>query len=52
MKKHTLYIAYGSNLNIEQMAVRCPDAEAVGKGGNRRLQAHFQGVGRKCFCHH
>ena len=26
-----LYIAYGSNLSVEQMAVRCPDAKVVGK---------------------
>ena len=26
------YIAYGSNLSLEQMAVRCPDAQIVGKG--------------------
>lgn len=24
------YIAYGSNLSVEQMAVRCPDAKVVG----------------------
>ena len=26
-----LYFAYGSNLNLGQMAVRCPQAEVVGK---------------------
>jgi len=26
-----LYIAYGSNMNVEQMAVRCPTAKLVGK---------------------
>ena len=26
-----LYIAYGSNLSVEQMALRCPDARIVGK---------------------
>lgn len=26
------YVAYGSNLNISQMARRCPDASIVGKG--------------------
>ena len=25
------YIAYGSNLSVEQMAFRCPDAKIVGK---------------------
>lgn len=27
-----LYVAYGSNLNLEQMARRCPDATIVAKG--------------------
>ena len=27
-----LYIAYGSNMNLEQMAYRCPGAEVVGAG--------------------
>jgi hypothetical protein len=26
------YVAYGSNLNVEQMALRCPDASIVAKG--------------------
>ena len=30
-RKPTLYIAYGSNLNLPQMALRCPTAEVVGK---------------------
>lgn len=25
-----LYLAYGSNLNLEQMRYRCPDAKVVG----------------------
>ena len=25
-----LYFAYGSNINLEQMAVRCPAAQVVG----------------------
>ena len=28
--KNKLYIAYGSNLNLPQMANRCPTAEVVG----------------------
>ena len=28
--KDRLYIAYGSNLNLEQMKRRCPTAEVVG----------------------
>lgn len=29
-RKPRYYIAYGSNLSVEQMAVRCPDAKVVG----------------------
>ena len=28
--KNKLYIAYGSNLNLPQMAGRCPTAKVVG----------------------
>ena len=28
---HTLYLAYGSNLNIAQMATRCPAAQPLGR---------------------
>lgn len=37
-----LYFAYGSNMNDEQMAFRCPDAEAV---GTVRLEGY-----RLAFC--
>ena len=30
-KDGRLYIAYGSNLSVEQMAARCPEARIVGK---------------------
>ena len=30
MKKKQLYIAYGSNINLEQMAFRCPHSSVVG----------------------
>ena len=30
MTKNRLYIAYGSNLNLPQMAFRCPTAKVVG----------------------
>ena len=29
-KHHTLYLAYGSNLNVSQMSSRCPDAIPMG----------------------
>jgi hypothetical protein len=28
--EETLYFAYGSNINLDQMAYRCPDAQVVG----------------------
>ena len=37
------YIAYGSNLNKEQMAYRCPDAEPVGTAILRDYRLTFRG---------
>lgn len=31
MKNKKYYIAYGSNLSVEQMAYRCPDAKIAGQ---------------------
>ena len=31
MKYKRLYIAYGSNINLEQMAYRCPNSKVIGK---------------------
>lgn len=41
MKK--LYVAYGSNLNVEQMARRCPDATVAGTGVLKNRQLEFLG---------
>ena len=30
MSKKQLYIAYGSNINLEQMAYRCPHSKDLG----------------------
>jgi len=38
------YIAYGSNMNIEQMAVRCPTAKAVGTATLNGWRLQFNGV--------
>ena len=35
------YIAYGSNMNLEQMAVRCPTAKVVGIGFIYGYQLYF-----------
>ena len=41
--KDRLYIAYGSNLNLEQMAHRCPTAEVVGTATLRGWRLWFRG---------
>ena len=43
MKNETLYIAYGSNLNLPQMAVRCPTAKVVGTSEIRDYELLFRG---------
>ena len=43
-KKERLYIAYGSNLNLPQMARRCPDAEVAGTSQVRGYELLFRGV--------
>lgn len=37
------YIAYGSNLNIKQMSLRCPGATVVGTGFIKDYQLLFKG---------
>ena len=36
------YIAYGSNLNRGQMALRCPDAKVVGTGEIKDYELLFR----------
>ena len=43
MKKETLYIAYGSNLNLTQMAYRCPTAEVIGTSEMKDYELLFRG---------
>lgn len=38
-----LYIAYGSNLNVEQMEYRCPGARVVGKAMLKDWELLFRG---------
>ena len=38
-----LYVAYGSNLNISQMALRCPDAKIYGTGVLNNWELLFRG---------
>jgi len=44
MKKKTLYIAYGSNINLEQMAGRCPTATKFGSGTISDYELQFRRV--------
>lgn len=41
----TLYFAYGSNINLDQMAYRCPQAEAVGRAVLEGYALKFRGSG-------
>lgn len=41
MKKY--YIAYGSNLNVQQMKYRCPDAKQIGTAWIHGYQLLFKG---------
>jgi hypothetical protein len=41
--KEKLYIAYGSNLNLEQMAIRCPTAHIIGTGKLKDWKLKFRG---------
>lgn len=43
MSRKTLYIAYGSNLNLPQMAQRCPTAKVVGVSEIREYELLFRG---------
>lgn len=42
-KREMLYIAYGSNLNLEQMKRRCPTAAAVGRSVLEGWRLVFRG---------
>lgn len=39
----TIYLAYGSNLNLEQMAYRCPTAKPIGTTILKNHQLLFRG---------
>ena len=40
----SLYVAYGSNLNMKQMSIRCPTAAVVGSGTLKGYRLAFCGV--------
>ncbi len=44
MSKKQLYIAYGSNINLEQMKYRCPHSRVVGTSEIKDYELEFRGV--------
>ena len=44
MQKKQLYIAYGSNINLEQMAYRCPHSKVLGISEIKDFELEFRGV--------
>lgn len=44
-----IYIAYGSNMNIEQMAMRCPTAKKIGVGKVKGYELLFKGAERNAY---
>ena len=40
--KEKLYIAYGSNINLEQMAHRCPSSKVVGTAMLQGYELQFK----------
>lgn len=44
MKNKQLYIAYGSNINLEQMTYRCPHSKVVGTSEIKDYELEFRGV--------
>ena len=44
MSKKQLYIAYGSNINLEQMAQRCPHSKVIGTSEIKDFELEFRGV--------
>jgi gamma-glutamylcyclotransferase (GGCT)/AIG2-like uncharacterized protein YtfP len=45
-----LNIAYGSNLNLKQMAMRCPTAKVYGKGTLKGYRFLFKGQVDNAYC--
>lgn len=43
MSKEKIYIAYGSNLNLAQMSMRCPTAKVLGPSQIKNYELLFRG---------
>lgn len=44
-----LYVAYGSNLNVEQMKYRCPTAKVYGMGILKDYKLLFKGTPHNAY---
>lgn len=44
------YIAYGSNTNLRQMQMRCPNSELIATGFLKGYELLFRGHDGNCFC--
>ncbi|MBC8581046.1 gamma-glutamylcyclotransferase family protein [Zhenhengia yiwuensis] len=49
MKKRRLYAAYGSNMNLEQMARRCPTAKVIKYGFIEGYKLIFRGAPNNAY---
>lgn len=49
MERNTLYVAYGSNLNVRQMGQRCPTAEVYGVGRIPGYRLAFKALGSYAY---
>ena len=43
MSKGRMYFAYGSNINLDQMSVRCPNATVIGPVTLNNYELTFRG---------
>lgn len=48
MQKKQLYIAYGSNINLEQMAFRCPHSRVVGTSEIKDFELELEELPLSC----
>ncbi|MFH5835604.1 gamma-glutamylcyclotransferase family protein [Proteiniclasticum sp. C24MP] len=48
-EKWTISLAYGSNLNVDDMKKRCPDAEIIGSGTLYGYRLLFKGEEKNAF---
>lgn len=44
--KNKIYAAYGSNMNLEQMKRRCPNAKVIGTGKSKNYKLTFRGINK------